>query len=357
MPITLNQHRFGITQSTIALFSDDAAPQLGLSAFFPQVIVPSKEVSIEVERNNQLIAVDVQRGRGSNRNIFSKSTEKIFVPPYFSEKFDFTSLQNYDVTFGQGVAPSEITASMLINSAAKKTLALKYKIQRAIAKQHADILQTGVVTLINGDSIDYKRQAGSMPVLSGTNMWSAQTTADPSSDLVTGANFLREQGLSSGTAINVIFGAAAFSNFLKNANIQKEAAIFTQIKRVNIGMPQFDNTTGLVFQGQYGSGDFLFNLWTFNAWYKDTNNNVIKYLATNNVIMVPDDFEGRTAFASVPMVMGDQTTGQFVGQMEGDFFFHDLIDQEKKTWDFVVESAPLAVPVSVDRMYTIQTTS
>lgn len=357
MAITLNQHREGVTKSTIAIASYDKAPQLGLSAFFPSVTAPTLEVSIEVERNNQFIAVDVQRGRRSNRNTFSKSTEKIFVPPFHSEKFDFTSLQRYDVTFGQGNNPTGTDAQLLISSAGQKVIALKNKILRAIEKQRADVLQTGVVTLINGDSIDFKRQAGSMPVLTSTAMWSATTTADPAADLVTGANFLREQGLSSGTAINVVFGAAAFSNFMKNTKIQAEAAVFTQIRRVNIGMPQFDNTTGFVFQGQYGSGDYLFNLWTYNAWYKNSSNAVVKYIATNNVVMVPDDFEGKTAYAAIPMVMGDVVSGQYVAPMEGDFFFHDLIDPEKKTWDFIVEAAPLAVPVSVDRIYTIQTTS
>jgi len=357
MAITLNQHREGVTKGIIAVASYDTAPQLGLGAFFPAVTSDTLEVAVEVERMNQYIAVDIQRGRRSNRNTFSKSTEHIYEPPMYSEKFDFTSLQGYDKGFSDGSGPNPSGARAMISNGAKKVLALQNKIKRAIEKQRADVLQTGVVTLINGDSINFNRQANSMPVLSGTAMWSAVTTADPASDLVAGANFLREQGLSAGTVINVVFGAAAFSNFMKNSNIKAEAAVFTQIKRVNIGMPQFDNTTGFVFQGQYGTGDYLFNLWTYNAWYKNSSDQIVKYIATNNVVMVPDDFEGKTAYAAVPQVMGDPNTGQYIAPIEGDFFFHDLIDPEKKTWDFVVESAPLAVPVSIDRIYTIQTTS
>jgi hypothetical protein len=355
MAITLNQHREGVTRGTIAVVSYDVSPQLGLSAFFPSITSPTEEVAIEVERMNQLIAVDVQRGRRSNRNTFTKSTEHLYKPPFYSEKFDFTSLQRYDVSFGAGNGPTATDAQVLISSASKKVMALKNKILRAAEKQRADVLQTGVVTLINGDSINYNRQSASMPVLTSTAKWDAPTTADPGADLVTGANFLREEGLSAGTAINVVFGAAAFNNFMKNSKIAAEAAVFSQIKRVNIGMPQFDNTTGFVFQGQYGHGDYLFNLWTYNAWYKDSSNTVVKYIGTNNVVMTPDDFEGKTAYGAIPMVMGDPVSGQYIMPQEGDFFFHDLIDPEKKTWDFIVEAAPLAVPVSIDRIYTIQT--
>jgi hypothetical protein len=353
MPITLNEHRAGVTNSVIAVYSDDASPQLGFSAFFPPVTSPTLEVTVEVERNGQPIAVDVQRARGSNRNIFDRSTEHIYIPPFHSEKFDFTALQAYDKVFSEGSNPSAGNAQVLISSASKKVMAMKNKILRAIEKQRVDVCQTGIVTMLNGDSINFNRQSASMTVLSGSALWSAITTADPAANLVTGADFLRQVGLSAGTTINVVMGGAAFSNFMKNANIQKEAAIFSQIKRVNIGMPQFDNTTGFVFQGQYGNSDYIFNLWTYNAWYKNSSNAIVKYLNTNNVVMLPDDFEGVTAFGAIPMVMGDAVTGQFVQPQEGDFFFHDLIDMEKKTWDFILEAAPVAVAVSIDRIYTL----
>lgn len=352
MPITLNEHRAGVTNGIIAVASYDTAPQLGLGAFFPSVTSDTLEVTVEVERMKQYIAVDVQRGRRSNRNTFTKSTEHIYIPPFHSEKFDFTSLQGYDRGFNTGDGPSMSGARAMISNGAKKVIALQNKIKRAIEKQRADVLQTGVVTLVNGDSINYNRQASSMVQLSGGALWSATTTSDPGGVLVTGANFIIEQGLSAGVKFNVVMGAAAFNNFMLSDKIKAEAAFLNKIDRISIGMPQFDNTTGFVLQGQYGHGNFIFYIWTYNGWYQNASDQIVRYIATDNIVMLPDDFEGKTAFGALPQVMGDVVTGQYIQPVEGDFFFYDLIDQEKKTWDAVVEAAPLAVPVSIDRIYT-----
>lgn len=355
MAITLNQHRFGVTQAVIASFMDDRAPKTGLSAFFPSVTTRAKQVSIEVQRSRQLVAADVQRCTDPNRNIFSNSTEKIFEPPFFSESFDFTACQAYDVTFGMGIAPAGGQIDLLINSASRYIAALKYKIQRAINLQYASVLQTGVVTMINGDSIDYKRKAASMVVKTSTAAWSAVATADPLADLAAGLDFVRNEGLSAGSTVNAIFGTTAFAYFMANAKVLQQAAIFSQIRRVDIGFPQFDNTTGLVFQGRVATGDYIVNLWTYNDVYENANGTKSKYINDANVIIVPDDFEGKTAYAGIPFVFGDQFSGQYVAPTEAEFLIHDVIDQVKKSWDFIVESAPLAIPVSVDRIYTIQT--
>jgi hypothetical protein len=354
MAITLNQHRAGITQTVIARFTDANKPKSGLSAFFPRVAVDTKQISIEVERNRRLVAVDVQRCTDPNRNAFNKSTEKIFVPPLFSEMFDFTACQRYDETFGRGVGPSRVDAGMLIASATDYLTVLENKIERAILKQQAEVSQTGIVTLKNGDSIDYKRKALSMPVLSGANKWNAPTTAKPLTDLATGANFLRAQGLSAGGTVNAVMGTAAFTNFMSTDQVKGQAE-WKNISRLELGMPQFDEVTGLVFQGRIAAGDYIFNLWTYVDSYEADNGTDTPYIASDNVVLYPSDFVGKTVFGAVPMVMGDEISGKFIAPTKGFYHFHDVIDQIKRSWNFILESAPLVVPVSVDRMYTIAT--
>lgn len=354
MAITLNQHRHGVTQEIIATFMDGREPKMGLGAFFPTVTSRALEVGIEVQRSRQLVAADVQRCTDPNRNIFSRSTEKIFKPPFYSESFDFTACQAYDVTFGMGIAPVAGTKEMLVSSAANYIQQLKWKIQRAIALQHASVLQTGTVTMVNGDSIDYKRKAASMVVKSGGALWSATTTADPLADMATGMDFLRNVGLSAGSTVNAIMGTTAFTYFMANDKVLKQAAIFSQIRRVDIGLPQFDNVTGFVYQGRVAAGDYLVNIWTYNDVYQDASGNSVKYINDGNVILVPDDFIGKTVYAGIPFVFGDQFSGQYVAPTEAEFLVHDIIDQVKKSWDFIIESAPLVIPVSVDRIYTMQ---
>lgn len=357
MPITLNQHRQGLTQALVDTFSDAVDVKDGFAAFFPTKTTTSKNISIEVQRNGKPIAVDVLRCTDPIRNTFDKSTEKIFTPPYFHEMFDFTSCDAYDVTFGRGVGPDGMAMADLFNSANDKLMALKNKIKRAIQLQYSQVLQTGIVTLNSGDNIDFKRKAESMVVKTvAAEKWTAPTTSDPITDLKAGCEFLRSVGKSGSSTINAIMGSAAFTNFKTSTKVQNEADL-RNINRIDLGMPQFDNVSGLVFQGQVGAGDFIVNLWTYNETYEDAAGVEQRFLGTNNVVLLPDDFRGVTAFAGLPAVMGDPISGQFIGIQEAEFLMYDVIDQIKRSWNFMVDSAPLVVPVSIDRIYTLQTTS
>ncbi|MBB6236497.1 hypothetical protein HDC90_001109 [Pedobacter sp. AK013] len=358
MAITLNQHRQSITKKVIALFSDDNTPQEGLSAFFPATTTADKEVAIEVERNRQMVAVDVQRCTDATRNIFSKSTEKVFVPPYYNEKFDFTACQRYDITFQtiqSGSNPSVYDLRKLISSANKYAIALRNKIARAKEIQRAQVLQTGIVTLVNGDSIDFKRKAASIVQKTGTAQWNAPTTADPLADLKTGVTFLREEGLATGNTFNVLFGASVLSNFLANAKVQDLAKFFNQINRTDIGMPVMDKVTGYVFIGRIAVEDALINIWTYNAFYELPNGSKVKYLDPNTVVMLSEDFVGTTAHAGVPSILEVEGLGTVIAPTEGEYYVRDVIDQINLAWEFYVSSAPLAIPVSIDRIYTIKT--
>ena len=355
MPITQNQHKENISKLTIAKFSDRKSPKLGLSGFFPSKTSIEKMVSIEVRRNRQLIAVDVERCTDPNLNTFSKYTEKMFLPPFFNEAFDFTQCERYDVTFGQNTNPSPADAISMTQEATENLTALKEKIMRSIEKMRASVLQTGIVTLVNGDSIDFKRKAASLKVLAGTAKWDAPATADPIADFTTGMNFLREEGLSAGSTVNAIFGATALSNFLANAKV-KELAEFRRINRIEINAPQFNEVTGMVFHGQIAFADYIANLWTYNDFYEEANGTKTRYIDATNVILLPDDFEGVTAYAGIPAVFGVQGgEGQMIRPVKAEFWAQNYVDQKKKAWWFEIASAPLPIPVSIDRMYTIKT--
>lgn len=350
--IKLNQHKETITKLTIARFSDDVAPKLGLGAFFPARTSIEEELAIEVQRNRQLVAVDVVRCTDARLNTFSKYSEKLFKPPYFNEGFVFSSCKRYGVTFGRRTNPTVNDAASMVDEASSNLIALRNKISRAIELMRASVLQTGTVTLVNGDSIDFKRKAGSMPVLNGTNVWT-NAASKPLADLKAGATFLRQEGLSTGSRVNVIMGENAFSNFMANSTVTEQAQ-WKNITRLELGMPQFDEVTGFVYQGVVAAGDYQFVIWTYNSWYEQDNGTKVQYIDTNNVIMLPNDFDGVTGYAGLPAVF-DVDGKDIVMPVEAEFFVHDYVDQKKKAWMFEVSSAPLPIPVSIDRMYTIKT--
>lgn len=352
MAISLVQHRRKYTQVQVAKFSDDKQPKMGLAAFFPSKTTKAKMVSIEVQRNKQKVAVDVMRCVDPVRNTFSRSTEKIFMPPFYNEMFDFTACERYEETYGSGEIPNRSDLARLSTDTNENLLAIKNKILRAIEIQRSQVLQTGIVNLKNGDSIDYKRKAESMKVLTGTDRW-GQADANIYGDLEAGLQFIRSKGLSGATAVNAIFGSEALSRFMRDEKALKQAD-YRRINRIDIGMPQFNNTSGMVYHGQIGTGDYIVNIWSYNDTYEHPVTGVeTPYIDPQNVIMVSDDFKGLTSFGGIPAIMGNEDSGKYVGIQEGEFYVRDIIDQVKTTWDFIVASAPLVIPVSIDRIYTL----
>lgn len=355
--IKLNQHRANLTQALVAQFVDQARLKSGFGAFFPTKTTAAKQISIEVERQGKLMAVDVQRCTDPVRNLFDRSTEKIFVPPYFHESFDFTSCQTYDITFGSGNAPAGNFMASLFSEANSYLVAIQNKIKRAILLQQAQVLQTGIVTLKNGDNIDYKRKAGSMVTKSvAGEKWTVPATSDPIKDLKAAGEFLRGTGNSGASELNAIMGSQAFENFMNSAKVVALGDI-RNVNRLSIDMPMMDNVSGLTLQAKVAAGDFVVYIWTYNETYENAAGVETRYLATDNVVVIPTDFVGHTVFAGLPAVMGDAISGQYIASVESEFLVYDVIDQVKRSWQFIVDSAPLVVPVSVDRIYTITTTS
>lgn len=354
MPIGLQEFPGLFAKRLIANYSDSKTPNQGLAMFFPKVTTPDKAVLISVERSRQLVAVDVMRCTDPHRNTFSTSVLKEFIPPFYHELVDFTACQAYDVSLGRGSVPNPNQVGILMSDVMRQIEVVKNTIIRAIEKQRASVLQTGIVTIKNGDSIDYHRLAASMPVLTGAAAWN-QSTATPLADLVTGATFLRQQGLSSGNRINVIMGDAAMANFQKFPEVLTERQIFSNFRKADIGMPEYNEVSGLTYIGRVGSADFVFDLWTYSDFYEDAATGVkTKYIDSNNVIMVSNDFVGKTAFGGIPAVVKyDGNTS--IQPVETDFLIYDTVDQVKVAWDWNIKSAPLVVPVSIDLIYTIKT--
>ena len=71
-------------------------------------------------------------------------------------------------------------------------------------------------------------------------------------------------------------------------------------------MPQFTESTGFALQGKVAAGDFEVLLWTYNEKYTDASGTTQYYLANANVVMIPDDFMGKTIFGGLPTLNTSQ---------------------------------------------------
>lgn len=353
MAITLNQHKENITKKVIGRFSDSVAPKLGLSSWFPAETTTSKQVSIEVERNRGLIAVDVERGTEGNLNTFGKHSEKIYIPPFFKEKFNFADLDVYERTFAQGMAPGANEYVSMLRTAGDKLNVLRNKILRAKEKQRAQALQTGIVTMKNGDHIDFKRKADSLVDLGAGNYF-GEAGVDILKVLAEGVKFVKREGKSASVSFDAVVGSRVIGAILSDEKLLK--LLDNQNLSIGaLGTTRFNEATGLNYHGRLNLKNGTVDLWTYEDTYEDAQGNHIEYITDNNVVLLPRDFVGKHAHAGVPAIIRDSSNAEFpqwISQVAAEFYINNYVDPKAAAHLFEIMSAPLAIPFSVDRIWT-----
>lgn len=357
MAISLIEHSRALTSKIVGKFEEDIPVRSGFSGWFPEETTPTYEVDIEVQRDNDLIASDVVRFTEGNKNKSSRISEHKYVPPYYKEDYDFQRDQVYmnTIALAVGMESAQVNA-VIARNAVKAISKNRDKIIRAIRKQQADVLQTGIITLKNGDNIDFRRKAGSMVV--APVLWNVPATADPVGDLRKGMTFLRNIGNSSGSAVNVVMRGDAFAAMMATDQMTKQGGYTVeQIQRINVGMPQFTESTGFALQGRIAAGDFVVNLWTYNEKYTNDAGQTVYYLDNANVVMIPDDFQGKTIFGGLPTLTTSSVGGMAVdmpGIVEADFLIRSYSDKKTISSTVEITSAPIVVPFTIDKIYTLK---
>jgi hypothetical protein len=334
------------TKYLIDVYKDRIMPTNFLRSFFKVDVTSTKELSIEVQRGDEYVAVDVVRGTDGNRNQWSYSTEKIFIPPYFREYFDLTQLQLYDRLFGATTIEDAMFAR-LINDTADKVAQQQEKIERAIERNCAQVFETGIVELQAGINIDYKRKAESM-VDEGAGQYFADNI-DPFKKFENGADFLRKVGLSSDNVFNAILGTDALADLLANTKFTARQNLFNMALDQVTG-PQRTDNRGATFHGIITAGSYKIQLWAYPQYFKHPTTGVkTPYLDPGLVVMLPINPSFKLGFAAVPQLL---KPGQPV--RKGAFIISEFTDEKAKTHEIHVESAPLPIPTAVDQIYTFR---
>jgi hypothetical protein len=361
MAISTADIRGLFTKTLIDVYQERIRPTQFLRSFFTPETVPTKTVSIEVERMGEKVAVDVVRGTEGNRNSFSRSTEKIFEPPLFREYFDITNLDLYDRVLGSMGSANKPLFTALLNSAAERLGYLQDKIERAKELQCAQVFLTGVVTLKNGTNIDYKRKSGSIVVAPGDYF---ATNTDPFAVFAKGCDFLRKVGRSGDGTFNAILGTQALADLLANTKFTARQNYFNM--SLDAVVAPVRNAVGATFHGIITAGAYKVQLWAYPQFYDlavvDGSGNPVNdasgnptytstpYMDPKQVVMFPTMPRFKFAHAAVPQLIGEP--GQLPSQ--GEYVVGEFLDTRKAKHDYDIQSAPLAVPVAVDQIYTFQ---
>ena len=356
MSIPAQQARGIYTKAFTAVYEENIpAPQF-LKSFFPSMIYNSATVNIEVSRGNEKIAVDVIRGTRGKRNTFSRATQKEILPPFYKEYFDATQLDNYDRVFGFSPdIPNATVIGFLARETGMKYVELRKKIDRAKELQCANALETGVVTLVNGDNIDYKRQATSIVDLTASGYWT-NTGADVESQLIAAAEFERQEGRNSSAIFNLVTSGQAFVN-LKKTDFFKNNANYQQVKLIDINTP-IKESFGAAYHGQISAGAYIFNIWTYDETYETDAGVATRYWPVNKAVIIPTTgarFE--MSHAQVPAIIRDTGNAEFpafIGRVSAEYYRTNSIDELGAAHYFWLMSAPVAFPITVDMIYTMQ---
>jgi len=350
MQISTAAARGIFTKKLIAVYKERTVPTGFLRSFFQTKESNTKQISIEVQRGTEKIAVDVERGTEGNRNQFSKSSEKIFVPPFYHEYFDAVELDFYDRLFTQDGTVDEVTFNQWLDTVVEKLGMLQDKIERAYEVQCKQVLEDGIVTLTNGDNIDFKRKAGSLVAYSAGRDWSIGTV-DPRVTLEDAGNFIRKEGKAAGDVYNAILGSEVYNALINNPIFQDQADN-RRISLDEIRMPQ-RSSTGATLHGQVSAGSYKFNIWTYPQFYDDDSGDGNPYIDPKKIIVLPEMPKFVLGFAAVPQLIGAKAdVGAGIAGKRGAFLIGEHLDQRNTAHIIDIKSAGVAIPVSIDMIYT-----
>lgn len=355
MSIPLQQARKIFTEETVAVYRENAPVPSFLRNMFTERTTTSKIVNIEVQRDTEYIAVDVNRGGGGKRNTFSKSTLKEFMPPYFEENFDATSMDRYDIAFGQGEISAR-TIGLAAREVGMKLIKLQDKIERAKEKMCAEVLETGVVTLTKGVNIDFKRKAESLVDPGAGNYWTT-TDAPVEAQIVAAGTFIRNKGKNAVKELDMILSSASWIA-LKETTYFKDTANFNAVQLIAVNRPIAD-AFGATMHGQIDAGQFKVNVFVYDEVYDTEAAAANRYLSEDVTIFLPvTGHQLVMAHGGVPAIIRDVQNAEFpewIMNMEGAYWVNNYIDPRGKAHIFEIMSAPVPIPVTVDMIYTLTT--
>ena len=80
-------------------------------------------------------------------------------------------------------------------------------------------------------------------------------------------------------------------------------------------------------------------------------------MPVENVIVLPSDFQGKTVFGGLPYMRETNIGGQVAkipGVIEADFLLRAYDDEKTISSTLELTSAPLVIPFTIDKIYTMQ---
>ena len=348
----------------IRFFTEARKPNMFLSRHFtvkPGGIYNGDKVAIDIERMDEEVAIVISKCTGPNLNDVDIFTTKEFEPPTYGEAIPLNVCDLINRQLGENPFDAANTGYMskLIAMMVRGFAGIDNKINRAIELQASQILQTGMLSLTDGNGavrydLDFTPKTSHFPTV-GTS-WSA-VGAVPLQDLDSLAQQIRAD-----SGINpdkLIFGAIALRNFLANQEVKDQL----DNRRMEVAevAPRFADS-GATFYGHVWVGTTRMEMWAYPETFKSPQTGLpVKYVADDKVIMMSTKTRFDKASARVPTPIPDPrvsflSPGRLSSMGEGfDVTPNVYVSANGKQVSGELESRTLLIPVQIDGYGCIDT--
>ena len=353
------------TSKLIGLYISTALPTLFLASFFrspPQNFHNSEKVEFDIVRSDEDVAIVINDlSTGARMNSDDLFTNKEFTPPIYQEE---GTINSFDLIKRQaGQTPYEdpnfqATATVKAFAIFRK---LEAKIRRAIELMASQVLQTGVLTLLDQDgnarfSMDFAPKSTHFP--NAGTAWDANG-ADPLADMKALAEVIRSDGLVD--VDTAIMGDSAFLWFMKNADVIAQL----ENRRMEVGqIAPVGMGAGATYQGHFWVGNYRIAIWTYNGRYKHPQTGVsTRYVLPDSVIMLSSTSTVLDlTFGSIPSIVApDSRVLPFLparlpnsaGGM--DLTTNAWVSPDGTTLKVSAGTRPLTIPTAIDTFGCIDT--
>jgi hypothetical protein len=341
------------TQTIIDLVTIDPEVPDFFRTFFRTIERASYEVTFEVVRSGRVVHedMDIYSGPKIVKNL--KSSQNMFVPPFY----DIAYAQNaYDAFQRQVGTTGYISEADMVSYASEVARGVQLNLDNQDRTEEllaAQVMDSGVVTLVNSDSVDFKRKTESMQDYDAAADFSINTV-DPLKILQTDANFMVDEGkVDQNEVINVVMGEEVANAFENNPNIKEKAdnRRYEDIVRLSSGQTISGGARSL---GIVKQGTFNFRLWVYAGRYDAVDGETnVRFLDTKKYVMLPNSVDFIYFYGGCPAWSGPKTqANRYTVAMTGRRCFYEAEDELAVSKLFGFKTRPLPIPRQVDRIVT-----
>lgn len=318
------------------------AQQFLSGKFFPNMVTSDTEyVSIDVDVGKRRMSPFVSPMVEGKMVEQRRYQTNIFKPAYIKDKRAPDLLKPIRRQIGERIGGE-------LSGAEREMANLMFEMEdqidmlnRRMEWMAAQALLNGKV-VIKGDGfpevvVDYGRDPSLTLALTGGARW-GENGVSPSSDLeIWGHNILK---ISGAVCTDIVFTTTAWQLFIRD-EIVKQAIWFPGSGQGNTVQIGAQTQHGAIYKGRWGQYD----LWVYNDWYVDENENELPMLPDGTVVMCGPDMMGTRAF----------------GQIMDPEFSYQSLPYAPKTWVekdpaqriLLMQSSPIVIPSRVNAAMSV----